>query len=496
MEVSGVVVRSAWLLIFAGFCFSGSSSPHKRFEYKLSFKGPHLVQKDGTIPFWEHGGHAIASDESIRITPSLRSKKGHVWSKVKSSLKHWEIEVSFRVSGRGRIGADGLAIWYTAEKGTDGPVFGSSDKWNGLGVIFDSFDNDGQHNNPYVMAMVNDGTQQYDHNSDGSSQQLGGCLRDFRNKPFPVRARIEYYQNALTVFIHNGMTNNIDDYELCLRAENVYLPAEGYFGVSAATGGLADDHDVTSFLTHSLTPPVDDSSKRGPEVSEDEKKKFEQEFDEYYQKLQKAKEDYQKEHPDKKPETDYDDDEKWFESQDERQLKQIFDGQNAIHMTVRDLHRRLDEVIGRQERTLSQIAVMSQGGMPPVQQGHGQGLPPPQMLPMDSIKRHEVDAIINNQREIITSLRDFRNTLDRQGQANPGYQGEQINSELKGTLNTIQNDVRILVNKPQNAPLCPQPNSNCVTPAYMFLFVIINAAMLIAYAVYRSNREAQAKKFY
>lgn len=35
--------------------------------------------------------------------------------------------------------------------------------------------------------------------SDGLSQQLGGCLRDFRNKPFPVRAKIEYYKNVLTV---------------------------------------------------------------------------------------------------------------------------------------------------------------------------------------------------------------------------------------------------------------------------------------------------------
>lgn len=34
---------------------------------------------------------------------------------------------------------------------------------------------------------------------DGSSQQLAGCLRDFRNKPFPVRAKIEYYKNTLTV---------------------------------------------------------------------------------------------------------------------------------------------------------------------------------------------------------------------------------------------------------------------------------------------------------
>lgn len=35
------------------------------------------------------------------------------------------------------------------------------------------------------------------------------------------------------------MSNNPDDFELCMRAENVELPTNGYFGVSAATGGLA-----------------------------------------------------------------------------------------------------------------------------------------------------------------------------------------------------------------------------------------------------------------
>lgn len=42
-------------------------------------------------------------------------------------------------------------------------MFGSSDQWNGLGVFFDSFDNDNKRNNPYIMAMVNDGTKIYDH---------------------------------------------------------------------------------------------------------------------------------------------------------------------------------------------------------------------------------------------------------------------------------------------------------------------------------------------
>lgn len=56
------------------------------------------------------------------------------------------------------------AFWFTQDKGDyDGDVFGSSDQWVGLGVFFDSFDNDNKHNNPYIMAIVNDGTRKYDH---------------------------------------------------------------------------------------------------------------------------------------------------------------------------------------------------------------------------------------------------------------------------------------------------------------------------------------------
>lgn len=50
------------------------------------------------------------------------------------------------------------------------------------------------------------------------------------------------------MFFNSGLTNNKDDFELCLRAENVELPKSGYFGVSAATGGLAGNHDDDLFL--------------------------------------------------------------------------------------------------------------------------------------------------------------------------------------------------------------------------------------------------------
>lgn len=348
-----------------------TETPQKRFEYKYSFKGPYLAQKDGTVPFWEYSGNAIASEEMVRITPSLRSKKGLIWTKAPTAFEWWEVELVFRVSGKGRIGADGLAFWYTNQKYNEGPVFGSSDHWNGLSLFFDSFDNDNKGNNPYVMAMLNDGSKSYDHNSDGINQQLAGCLRDFRNKPFPVRVKVEYYHNILTVLFHSGNTNNEQDYELCLRAENVFLPQYGYFGISAATGGLADDHDVLKFLTYSLMPQSQTNAASG--LSDSDKDRFNREYEQHKAKLEKQREEYYKAHPDEARKMELESD-KAAETEFDysvRELQQIFMGQSEVFESVKQMHRKLDEVIGRQERALSLISSIQSGTNVGVQTGGG-----------------------------------------------------------------------------------------------------------------------------
>lgn len=116
--------------------------------------------------------------------------------------------------------------------------------------------------------------------SDGTTQSLGTCLRDFRNKPYPIRAKITYYKKTLTVgennkwhispvsdanrrnksakvdkswsyfvlfffhsrpqvLINNGFTPDKEDYEFCTKVDNMVIPPEGFLGISAATGGLA-----------------------------------------------------------------------------------------------------------------------------------------------------------------------------------------------------------------------------------------------------------------
>ncbi|XP_006824512.1 protein ERGIC-53-like [Saccoglossus kowalevskii] len=503
---SPVCSRIAVIVLFLAFIVidSGAELPLKRFEYKFSFKGPHMAQKDGSVPFFEFGGSALASEDQIRVTPSLRSKRGYVWTKNVVPFPHWEVELIFRVSGRGRVGADGLAFWYRTDKGREGPVYGSTDRWNGLGVFFDSFDNDNQRNNPFILTMLNDGSKNYDHNSDGQTQQLGGCLRDFRNKPYPVRAKVEYYKNTLTLWFNNGMTESDMNYELCMRAENVILPANGYFGISAATGGLADDHDALKLLTHSLTVPASELPKPDGRITEEERQKFTREYDEYYEKLQKQKEEFRKLHPERVAGIGVED----FEDPNVRDLRLIYEGQHGIHQTIRELNRKLDEIIGRQERTLSTLSSVQSGGGTHMGGGGGGT---PQMI--DTIKRHEVDNVLNTQREISQSVRDIRSIVNdvqqktgaihlnqgQGGRAGDGLDFKLLVNELQDNLKLVKKDISYLTSKPEpRLPTCPDLPElpNCLSAGHFYFFMILQIVVILGYISYKHKQEVNAKKFF
>lgn len=90
------------------------------------------------------------------------------------------------------------------------------------------------------------------------------------------------------------MSNNDKEYEMCMRVENVVLPRNGYFGISAATGGLADDHDVLKLSVSSLRSPEMGMDTR---TQDPDSKKFEDEFEEYQKKLKEQKDQWAKENP-------------------------------------------------------------------------------------------------------------------------------------------------------------------------------------------------------
>uniref|UniRef100_A0A671YRK0 Lectin, mannose-binding 2-like a n=1 Tax=Sparus aurata TaxID=8175 RepID=A0A671YRK0_SPAAU len=204
---------------------------------------------------WELMGDAMVTTEQVRLTPDMQSRQGAVWSRIPCHLQDWEMQVHFKIHGQGKknLNGDGLAIWYTKERMQKGPVFGNMDNFTGLGVFVDTYPNEEKHLErifPFVLAMVGNGSISYDHERDGRPTELGGCNAMVRNLKHDTFLFIRYIRRRLTVMIDIDGQHEWRD---CLDIPGVRLPQGYYFGATAITGDLSDNHDIISLKLYQLT---------------------------------------------------------------------------------------------------------------------------------------------------------------------------------------------------------------------------------------------------
>ncbi|CAG8526375.1 1639_t:CDS:10, partial [Acaulospora morrowiae] len=222
----------------------------KRHDYKLTFKKPYYY--NNTVPFFDTFGKTLLAPDFIRLAPDVPDHSGSIWSQLTNPHKEWEVEMSFRISGNYYLGGRGITFWYTKERAKEGPVYGSSDKWTGLAIMFETADHKKNREHPFIMAHLNDGNTVYNELANPQERMLAGCYRLFRNTPSPVFARISYFNNTLKLEVDANDDGTV--YHPCFEV-NVTLPTGYYFGVSAlAEGDTPDDHDVLSFTTYELNP--------------------------------------------------------------------------------------------------------------------------------------------------------------------------------------------------------------------------------------------------
>ncbi|KHJ48891.1 Legume-like lectin family protein [Trichuris suis] len=470
----------------------------QKYLYKHSFYAPKLNLRDGRIPFWELAGDAIAGPELLRLVPSVKSKNGIAWN-VRPLIESqwWIVEFSFQIKGPGKIGADGMAFWYTALKGRPGNVFGSNDHWHGLAIFLDSYDNDGKGDNPLVGAMLNDGTKTFDHSSDGSQQLFASCKNDYRNRPFPV---------SLT----DGLSPQ-SPYQACLSASNVFLPVNGYFGLSAATGGMADDHDVFSFMVFGLLPESATTTAK-TQITDEQRRKQLEEFERKVKEFETAKEKFKAEHPQAKHEISSDEDEESIERQEEdqsvRHLRLILESQTNMRLAIERFGNMLNH-ISEQQNSLSTVLSSHPPGGPAVAPGAGSALASGQIL-----SRVEVDKImdfINSARAVFQqqqlSLQQLMSklggmeitvqALSAGGQAAGGHHGMDsftLNA-IKPYLDAIKQDIEHL-SSAQRAKALPLTNneSRCLNPTVFGIALTVQSFLLIAMIYLRSRSDKM--KFY
>ncbi|KAM4676750.1 protein ERGIC-53-like [Discoglossus pictus] len=458
---------------------------HRRFEYKFSFKGPHVTLPDGDIAFWEHYGDAIPGPDEVRLAPSLKNHRGSIWTNQSASFPHWEVEMSIRISGHGRVGAEGLAVWYTREPGRSGTVYGSADLWDGLGIIFDTYDNDLKGNNPAILVVGNNGKLNYDHSRDGSSQALGSCMQNFRNTRRPFRVKISYFKKTLRVSTYVGLIPGDDVYELCAEVNNMVIPSSGYFGVSAATGVLADDHDVMSFMTYSLSETWEEA--QGSQISDSEKEKFQKEFDQFQKELDKQIQDFQKTHP------KLDEDE--FDSDSQRELEMVLSGQSRVLEELRVLKGRLGMTLEEQKRYRDIWSHSSGNETTTVKkEEHGH----------DSL-----EMVMNGMPDLLAMVKDLKEDIlkmaakdvsSSQSKDSDATNPKNIATDVKEDFNKIKRSLQSLIQtsasgQKTQCPLNPDVTS-CVSSGVFVTFLLLQAVFTICYMLYRSSKDSGSKKFY
>jgi len=217
-----------------------------------------LAQHSLAAPLTEHTGFkltgsATSTEDYIRLTPATASNDGAVWNTEPLSYGHWEAAIDFRVTGERFLGGDGFAFWYTKGKETRGGTFGNNDAFVGLGIFFDTYDNDGKRDNPSISAYVSDGSMRYDHATDGEQTRLDGgfCRVSYRNTRKPAKIRITYNADDSTLSLYYDVKGT-NHYQQCFSLQNIHLPPGYFFGLTAHTGDVADNHDIYGFQTRSL----------------------------------------------------------------------------------------------------------------------------------------------------------------------------------------------------------------------------------------------------
>ena len=110
------------------------------------------------------------------MTSDRPSQTGWLWSRVPLTATNWEVEFEFKIHGQGHLYGDGFALWLTKGRAEMGPVFGSADRFEGLGIFFDTYKNNRPGTVfPYVSVMQGDGQTAYDAGNDGKGTELAGC---------------------------------------------------------------------------------------------------------------------------------------------------------------------------------------------------------------------------------------------------------------------------------------------------------------------------------
>lgn len=235
-----VGVLAAALLLLQGSCVLGYSP--------LTFHPPFQNMR---VEGWNIMGSTMVTEQFIRLTSAEAGQEGAIWSIDRVPYTDWEVEIAFKATGARYLGGDGFGLWFTEKSEVFGGTFGNQEDFVGLGIIFDTYDNDGKRDNPSISAVYSDGSVRFNHDDDGRKQIIPGatCKINYRNPRAPIMAKVKYQDGTLVVS-YDMRSRGV--WTECFRSTELVMPPSYFIGLTAHTGQVADNHDIYKLITLSL----------------------------------------------------------------------------------------------------------------------------------------------------------------------------------------------------------------------------------------------------
>uniref|UniRef100_A0AAZ3PNI3 L-type lectin-like domain-containing protein n=1 Tax=Oncorhynchus tshawytscha TaxID=74940 RepID=A0AAZ3PNI3_ONCTS len=199
-------------------------------------------------------GDAMVTTEQVRLRPAEQAEGSPC------HLRALELQMHFKIHSQGmkNLNGDVLAIWYTKERMQEG-----TDLFTGLGVLVDTYPNEEKHLEAQKMRYTT--RTQYCivvtavSFTCSPSLSLFSVPHSFIFSHLPTEdlplcvgdgvctAMLRNHNHNTVIFIRYVRCRD------CLDIPGVRLPQGYYFGSSAITGDLSDNHDVISLRLYQLT---------------------------------------------------------------------------------------------------------------------------------------------------------------------------------------------------------------------------------------------------
>lgn len=208
---------------------------------------PYLDESHFHVKNWDLKGSAVVkNNDYIRLTTTQPHLASNMFSQNPIGAESFEMELTFRIENKkASLAADGMAVWFLDRIPQVGNVFGVENRFNGLGIMLDTYRNGKRGTFPFVNLMLGDGKKTYNKGSDGYETRLAGCVaKNILNPPTgETKMRIVYIKNGYLSIDFNFFGKH-EEWTNCVTLTDVMLPETKFLGFSAETGQLYENVDI------------------------------------------------------------------------------------------------------------------------------------------------------------------------------------------------------------------------------------------------------------